>query len=124
MVAQFWAAETGNSDNRNSLAKVVSVSTPFEYRDLSQGNLASIWQRLSSNSDSRYSYWLTRFVILRMLGLLYFVAFVSLARQVMPLIGSQGLLPVSLLSQPGREISRISLGCFRPGPQHFLGELF
>ncbi|MFQ5876667.1 MAG: lipase maturation factor family protein [Acidobacteriota bacterium] len=40
------------------------------------------------------SYWLTRFVILRLLGLVYFVAFFSLARQVLPLIGSDGLLPV------------------------------
>ncbi len=39
------------------------------------------------------SYWLTRFVILRLTGLIYFVAFLSLARQVLPLIGHQGLLP-------------------------------
>ena len=42
--------------------------------------------------DSR-SYWLTRFVILRLLGIVYFFAFLSLARQVLPLIGSEGLLP-------------------------------
>src|SRR5437867_2085859 len=39
------------------------------------------------------SYWLTRFVILRLLGLVYFVAFLSLARQLVPLIGQHGLLP-------------------------------
>jgi len=38
-------------------------------------------------------YWLTRFVILRLLGFVYFIAFLSLALQVMPLIGSDGLLP-------------------------------
>jgi len=42
------------------------------------------------------SYWLTRFVILRLLGLVYFVAFLSLARQVLPLIGRDGLLPAHL----------------------------
>jgi hypothetical protein len=39
------------------------------------------------------SYWLTRFAILRLLGLVYFVAFLSLVHQVVPLIGSDGLLP-------------------------------
>jgi hypothetical protein len=41
------------------------------------------------------SYWLTRFVILRLLGLVYFFAFLSLATQVLPLIGSHGLLPAA-----------------------------
>ena len=44
----------------------------------------------------RASYWLTRFLILRLLGLVYFVAFLSLARQVLPLIGHDGLLPLDL----------------------------
>lgn len=95
------------------------MSTPFEYRDLSQGNLASIWQRLSSNSDSRYSYWLTRFIILRMLGLVYFVAFVSLARQVMPLIGSQGLLPVSLFLSQAEKFLGSRSGAFVQFPSIF-----
>jgi len=42
------------------------------------------------------SYWLTRFLILRLLGLVYFVAFLSLAQQVLPLIGDDGLLPARL----------------------------
>ncbi|MBI4169142.1 MAG: lipase maturation factor family protein [Acidobacteria bacterium] len=45
------------------------------------------------------SYWLTRFVILRLLGLVYFFAFLSLARQVLPLIGQEGLLPAGLFLQ-------------------------
>ncbi len=40
-------------------------------------------------------YWLTRFLVLRLLGLVYFVAFFSLARQVLPLIGRDGLLPAT-----------------------------
>ena len=44
----------------------------------------------------RPSYWLSRFLILRLLGLVYFVAFLSLAQQVLPLIGTDGLLPVGL----------------------------
>jgi hypothetical protein len=42
------------------------------------------------------AYWLTRFVLLRLLGLVYLAAFLSLARQVLPLIGHSGLLPADL----------------------------
>lgn len=38
-------------------------------------------------------YYITRFVLLRFLGLIYFFAFLSLANQVIPLIGENGLLP-------------------------------
>jgi hypothetical protein len=50
------------------------------------------WQRLLAD-DSTYE--LTRFAILRLLGLVYLVAFVSLARQYGGLLGSHGLLPVA-----------------------------
>src|ERR1700759_5191490 len=40
------------------------------------------------------TYWLTRFVILRLLGVVYAVAFLVTINQVIPLIGSNGLLPV------------------------------
>jgi len=46
----------------------------------------------------RPSYWLTRFLILRLLGLVYLAAFLSLAWQVLPLLGSHGLTPVEQLS--------------------------
>ena len=39
------------------------------------------------------SYWLTRFLFLRMLGLVYAVAFLVVVNQWMPLLGSHGLLP-------------------------------
>ena len=42
----------------------------------------------------RSSYWLTRFVILRLLGIIYAVAFLVAANQILPLIGSDGLLPL------------------------------
>ncbi|HEX8427399.1 lipase maturation factor family protein [Hymenobacter sp.] len=45
-------------------------------------------------SGSSPTYWLTRFVILRLLGLLYAVAFLVAINQILPLIGSKGLLPV------------------------------
>ena len=45
-------------------------------------------------SSSRY--WLTRFVILRLLGLVYFFAFLAAANQLVPLVGHRGLLPADL----------------------------
>jgi len=40
------------------------------------------------------TYWLTRFLILRLLGLIYAVGFLVAINQIIPLIGSDGLLPV------------------------------
>ncbi len=42
----------------------------------------------------RSTYWLTRFVILRLIGFVYFFAFLSAALQIVPLVGRDGLLPV------------------------------
>jgi hypothetical protein len=41
------------------------------------------------------TYWLTRFIILRWLGFVYLIAFLVAANQLAPLIGKDGLLPVS-----------------------------
>src|SRR5207248_11012139 len=41
------------------------------------------------------SYWLTRFVILRLLGFVYTVAFLVAAQQLVPLIGGHGLTPAN-----------------------------
>src|ERR1700747_367459 len=41
------------------------------------------------------SYWLTRFVILRLLGFVYAVAFLVAAKQLVPLIGEHGLTPAT-----------------------------
>jgi hypothetical protein len=38
-------------------------------------------------------YWLTRFVLLRLLGFLYFMAFLAAFNQLVPLVGHGGLLP-------------------------------
>ncbi len=48
-----------------------------------------------AQAQRRNSYRLTRFVILRLLGFVYFAAFVSLAVQVLALIGSRGLTPAN-----------------------------
>jgi hypothetical protein len=44
--------------------------------------------------DTRPTYWLTRFLILRFLGAVYAIAFLATINQIIPLIGTNGLLPV------------------------------
>ena len=67
----------------------------------------------------RGSYWLTRFVILRLLGLIYLVAFLVAANQILPLIGSGGLLPVNDFLAQMRETFGGSLGGFLRLPSFF-----
>src|SRR6266571_5685199 len=50
---------------------------------------------LGARTGNAPSYWLTRFVILRLVGLVYFVAFLVAAQQIIPLIGQNGLLPAA-----------------------------
>ncbi|HWB26258.1 MAG TPA: lipase maturation factor family protein [Chitinophagaceae bacterium] len=47
----------------------------------------------------RPTYWLTRFVILRLLGVVYAVAFLAAINQIIPLIGAKGLLPAASFLQ-------------------------
>ncbi len=49
------------------------------------------------------TYWLTRFVLLRWLGLVYLVAFFAAARQLVPLVGADGLTPASLFISEVRD---------------------
>src|SRR6266404_6543763 len=51
-----------------------------------------ILQRLFAAGNS---YWLTRFVMLRLLGFVYAVAFLVAAKQLVPLIGENGLTPAT-----------------------------
>jgi hypothetical protein len=57
------------------------------------------------------TYWLTRFIILRLLGVIYAVAFLVAINQLLPLIGSDGLLPVGIYFKQVGE----SLGSTRAG---------
>ncbi len=49
----------------------------------------------ASAPRARPSYWLTRCLVLRVLGLVYLAAFGSFAWQALPLLGEQGLLPAA-----------------------------
>ena len=55
-------------------------------------NNESFLQRLFAAGNS---YWLTRFLILRLLGFVYAVAFLVAAQQLVPLIGEHGLTPAN-----------------------------
>ncbi|HXD79139.1 MAG TPA: lipase maturation factor family protein [Puia sp.] len=62
----------------------------------------------------RPTYWLTRFLILRLLGIVYAVAFLVAINQVLPLIGSHGLTPVGLFIHRVREaLGSTGAGFFR-----------
>jgi len=50
--------------------------------------------RVSNMPGAPSTYWLTRFVILRLLGVVYAVAFLVTINQIIPLIGANGLLPL------------------------------
>src|SRR6185437_846231 len=55
------------------------------------------------------TYWLTRFVILRLLGIIYAVAFLVAINQIIPLIGGNGLLPA------GSYFKQVALALGSPG---------
>jgi hypothetical protein len=60
------------------------------------------------------TYWLTRFVILRLLGIIYAIAFLVAINQVVPLIGSNGLTPVATyLNYVSRALGSESAGFMR-----------
>jgi hypothetical protein len=53
----------------------------------------SLFTRIFRNREQP-PYWLARFIILRLLGAVYAVAFLVAVNQALPLIGSTGLTPV------------------------------
>jgi len=60
------------------------------------------------------SYWLTRFVILRLLGFVYAVAFLVAANQLVPLIGEHGLTPAThFLNEVQTQLGSRSAGMLR-----------
>jgi hypothetical protein len=61
-----------------------------------QNNINSESQEKSGALDTPPAYWLTRFMILRLLGVVYAVAFLVAINQIVPLIGSDGLLPIGI----------------------------
>jgi len=68
-------------------------------------------QRLFASGNS---YWLTRFVILRLLGFVYAIAFLVAAQQLVPLIGEHGLTPANhFLASIQSQLGSSSAGMLR-----------
>jgi hypothetical protein len=68
------------------------------------------------------TYWLTRFVLLRLLGVLYAVAFLVAINQIIPLIGAKGLLPVgTYLQQVSQALGSTGAGFVRLPSLFWLG---
>jgi hypothetical protein len=65
------------------------------------------------------TYWLTRFLVLRLLGLVYFVAFLCLVLQLRPLLGEDGLLPAQLYLGQVTEVLGSRLAGFARLPSIF-----
>src|SRR6059036_3846364 len=63
------------------------------YRFRGEGTTADITEGLATRAGQP-AYVLSRWLFLRLLGVVYFVAFVSLALQITGLVGDQGILPV------------------------------
>lgn len=60
------------------------------------------------------TYWLTRFVLLRLLGIIYAIAFLVAINQIVPLIGERGLLPVDIyLKQVSEALGSEAAGFLR-----------
>ncbi|MBX0289086.1 lipase maturation factor family protein [Hymenobacter sp. HSC-4F20] len=77
---------------------------------------------LASAPEAPSTYWLTRFVLLRLLGALYAVAFLVAINQVIPLIGSTGLLPVGqYLEQISQALGSDGAGFLRLPSLFWLG---
>ena len=71
------------------------------------------WERTLPDHGS---YWLTRFIILRLLGFIYAIAFLVAANQILPLIGSDGLLPVGNFLDHVQSRARRIVRRFSPAP--------
>src|SRR6516165_4483647 len=98
-VASFTSAgfqERPMDPLRNSPLAVIDASPELSH---CYAEISAMPEVNSSQAPCPAKYWLTRFVILRLLGCVYAVAFLAAAYQVVPLIGSHGLLPVDLFLQ-------------------------
>ena len=83
---------------------------------------AEQWLKLPGETGS--TYWLTRFCILRLLGVIYAVAFLVAANQLVPLIGEHGLLPLPLFIDRVRDALGSSLDAVLAVAIRFLDQSF
>src|SRR2546423_9273804 len=86
----------------------------------------SFWHKRAVMNDESFlqklfaagnSYWLTRFVILRLLGFVYAVAFLVAAQQSVPLIGGRGVKPAQQFFESGPTQLRLRTARELRGPR-------
>ncbi len=65
------------------------------------------------------TYWLTRFMILRLLGIMYTVAFLVLINQAIPLFGANGLTPATIFMKQAHQSLGSTEACFLELPSLF-----
>jgi hypothetical protein len=83
-----------------------SAAAPSPATDAAEPDAALLHSmRAGFWSGERVSYWLTRFSVLRGLGLIYTVAFAVLWNQMLPLFGERGILPARALLREMRDAS-------------------
>jgi hypothetical protein len=77
-------------------------------------NDAVIIETLPGATKPPPAYWLTRFMILRLLGVVYAIAFLVAINQMVPLIGANGLTPVNVfIDRVGERMGSNWSGFFR-----------
>ena len=82
-------------------------------------NRESVFEKLFALGNS---YWLTRFIILRLLGFVYAVAFLVAAQQLVPLIGEHGLTPANhFLASVQTQLGSRTAGILRVPTLFWLG---
>ncbi len=87
------------------------VKLLFSVKPKVENKIENISEGAYPEQDERPTYWLTRFLILRLLGAVYAVAFMTAIDQALPLIGSNGLLPAGIfLKQSGDALGSTGAG--------------
>lgn len=76
-------------------------------------------QSPSHTGFPRDTYWLTRFVILRWMGFVYLIAFYVAAKQLVPLVGENGLTPIGVYNAHVTEYFGGSFNAFLNLPSLF-----
>lgn len=92
-------------------------STPITATRPSPIDAIAEWCRIAATTPRQY--WLTRFVLLRLLGFLYFMAFLVAVRQLVPLIGHDGLSPVDTYLSLGARPFALRVDGFIQAPTLF-----
>jgi hypothetical protein len=79
---------------RRKFGLAVQIDCSFSFSPTADNQMDKDPKIIFRSAGVRPTYWLTRFLILRLLGAIYAVAFLIAINQIIPLMGSNGLLPV------------------------------